>query len=56
MTDKERVYWRQINEDYMTAESSDEENEIVKCHHLPWASNGTNFDISILLWLSHICL
>ena len=40
----------------MTAESGDEENKIVKGHHLPWASDGTYFDIPILLWLSPICL
>ena len=40
----------------MTAESSDEENKIVKGHHLPWASDCTYFDIPILLWLSPICL
>ena len=41
MMEKERVYWKQINEEYMTVESSDEENEHIKCHHLPWASKGS---------------
>ena len=30
MTKKERMYWKQINEEYMTAESSDEENGHIK--------------------------
>lgn len=45
MTEKERVYWKQINEEYMTAESSDEENGHIKCHHLPWTSDGNEFII-----------
>ena len=29
----------------MTAESSDEENVHIKCHHLPWASDGNGYII-----------
>ena len=43
MTKKERVYWKQINEEYTTAESSDEENGHIKCHHIPWASDRNKF-------------
>ena len=35
LTQEERALWRQLGEAYMTEESSDEENDCIRCHHLP---------------------
>ena len=35
-----KALWKQLGEVFMTEESSDEENECIRCHHLPWVSDG----------------
>ena len=35
----EKDYWSQITFEYMTEESEDEENGIIRTHKLSWTSN-----------------
>lgn len=48
---REKDYWSQITFEYMTEESEDEENDVVRTHKLSWTSNSKKY--RMLLLLSH---
>ena len=39
-TEQERNYWSQLNEQYMTEESEDEESGVINQHPLTWTSDS----------------
>jgi len=40
-TEEEQIAWQQLSEAYMTEESDNEAERVVKCHKLSWESYGT---------------
>ena len=49
-SDEERNLWEQIDPLYMTEESSDEESESMKLHHLEWQSDGNVCVVKLLYY------
>jgi len=47
MTSKEKEYWSSIDESFMTEESEDEDEDVVRRHQLQWCSHGKQFVITV---------
>ena len=50
-TEEERSAWLELSECYMTEESDDEAEGVVRRHQLPWASDSKLLYIYNYLWL-----